>query len=178
MFQNTVDDYIFMSPTTQNIGGLRVFRHTQADARLTGAELSASVDVIESVTLRASHDFVNGRSRASGAPLPLMPPPRTIVGAHVHSSRLGWAQRASLGAEVEVNQRQTRLDAEDVPANGYTLVNLDMSVERVVRDRPLKFDIDVRNATNATYTDFLSRYKRFAYGQGVNIIFKVATTGW
>ena len=91
---------------------------------------------------------------------------------------MSWAQRASIGAELEVNQKQTRLDAYDVPANAYTLLNLDMSIERIVHARPTRFDIDVRNATNTTYTDFLSRYKRFSYGQGVNVIFKVATMGW
>jgi hypothetical protein len=46
------------------------------------------------------------------------------------------------------------------------------------RDGCPRFDIDVRNVTNTTYTDFLGRYKRFFYGQGVNVILKVATTGW
>ena len=178
VFQNSVDDYIFTTPTIDSIGGLRVFRHTQANARLTGAEFSGSVDVLPELTLRATHDFVNGVSRATDAPLPLMPPPRSRIGANLHSSALSWAQRASIGAELEVNQKQTRLDAYDVPANAYTLLNVDMSVERVFRTRPTRFDIDVRNATNTTYTDFLSRYKRFSYGQGVNVIFKVATTGW
>ena len=178
VFQNSVDDYIFTSPGIDSIGGLRVFRLTQANARLTGAEFSGSVDVLPELSLRASHDFVKGVARATDAPLPLMPPPRSRVGANLHWSALSWAQRASIGAELEVNQKQTRLDAYDVPANAYTLLNVDMSVERIFRTRPTRFDIDVRNATNTTYTDFLSRYKRFSYGQGVNVIFKVATTGW
>jgi iron complex outermembrane receptor protein len=178
VFQNAVDDYIFTTPATDSIGGLRVFRHTQANARLTGAEFSASVDVLPALAVRASHDFVNGVARATDAPLPLMPPPRSRIAAALHSSTLPWTQRASIGAEVEVNQKQVRLDAYDVPANAYTLLNLDLSIERVVHARPTRFDIDVRNATNAAYTDFLSRYRRFSYGQGVNVILKVATTGW
>ncbi len=175
VFQNTVDDYIFTAPTSQTVGGLQVCRHTQSDARLTGAEFSTSFDVVEALTLRASHDFVNGTAHATGLPLPLMPPPRTILGANLHSSRLGWAERASIGADLEINQTQTRLDVNDVPSRGYTLLNLNLGMERVVHERPLRFDVDVRNTTNATYQDFLSRYKRFAYGQGVNVIFKVST---
>ena len=178
VFQNTVDDYIFTTPTIDSIGGLRVFRHTQANARLTGAELSSVVDVLPSLSLSANHDFVNGVARATDAPLPLMPPPRTRIGANVHATGLSWAQRAAFGAELEINQKQTRLDAYDVPANGYTLLNFDLSLDRVVHARPTRFDIDVRNATNTTYTDFLSRYKRFSYGQGVNVILKIATMGW
>jgi len=33
--------------------------------------------------------------------------------------------------------------------------------------------IRVRNATDATYTDYLSRYKLFAYGQGRNVLLRV-----
>ena len=178
VFRNSVDDYIFTAPSIDSIGGLRVFRHTQVNARLAGAEFSGSVDVLPTLTLRGSHDFVNGVARATDAPLPLMPPPRSRIGATLHSNALSWAEHASIGAEVEVNQKQTRLDAYDVPANGYTLLNLDMSFERMVRARMTRFDIDVRNAANTTYTDFLSRYKRFSYGQGLNVILKVATTGW
>lgn len=178
VFRNSVDDYIFTTPTADSIGGLRVFRHTQANARLTGAELSGSFDVLPELTLRGSHDFVNGVARASDAPLPLMPPPRSRIGANLHWSALSWAERASVGAELEVNQKQTKLDTYDVPADGYSLLNLDMAVERVVRARPTRFNVEVRNATNTTYTDFLSRYKRFSYGQGVNVIIKIATTGW
>ena len=49
-------------------------------------------------------------------------------------------------------------------------------MERTVRARPIRFGVDVRNATNRSYTDFLSRYKSFTYGPGVNLIFK-ATAG-
>jgi outer membrane receptor protein involved in Fe transport len=174
VFQNSVDRFIYTAPTTQTISGLRVFRHRQTDALLTGAEFSASIDLSDPLTVRASHDFVNGSDRTTGAPLPLMPPPRTIIGANLHASQLGWARRASIGAEVEINETQTRLDPSDLPSSGYTLLNLDFSMERLVRAQPLRFDVDVRNATNTSYKDFLSRYKGFAYGQGVNMIFKVS----
>ena len=178
VFQNSVDRFIYTAPTTQTIGGLRVFRHRQTDARLTGAELSGSIDVFDPLTVRVSHDFVNGSARLTGAPLPLMPPPRTIVGATWHATQLGWAQRASIGAEVEINATQARLDPNDIPSSGYTLLNLDLAIERNVRTRPTRFDIGVRNAANTSYKDFLSRYKGFAYGPGVNVIFKASTGEW
>lgn len=159
VFQNSVDRFIHTAPTTQTISGLRVFRHRQTDARLTGAELSGSIDVFDPLTVRASHDFVNGSDRATGAPLPLMPPPCTIIGANLHTTRLAWAQRASIGAEVEINATQARLDPSDIPSKGYTLLNLDFAMERFVRTQPIRFDVDIRNATNTSYKDFLSRYK-------------------
>ena len=178
VFQNDVDNFIYTAPTATINSGLPVFRHQQTDARLKGAELAVALDVATPLTLRASYDHVEGTQRQSGAPLPLIPPPRTIVGAELHGSNLGWAQRASIGVEIENNQRQTHLDPSDVATAAYTLLNLDFRMDRMVRARPFRFDVDVRNATNTTYKDFMSRYKGFAYAPGINLIFKVSTGAW
>src|SRR5439155_12234794 len=82
-FVNSADDFIFTTPTNTTQNGLRVFRHLQSDARLTGGEASVEARVSEPLTVRASHDFVRGDDRTNGVPLPLMPPPRTIVGAEL-----------------------------------------------------------------------------------------------
>jgi hypothetical protein len=36
----------------------------------------------------------------------------------------------------------------------------------------------VRNALNTTYRDFLSRFKGFANGPGINVVFKVSAGTW
>ncbi|MEP6494917.1 MAG: TonB-dependent receptor [bacterium] len=178
VYQNNFDRFIYLAPTAQMINGLRVFRHLETEAKLTGAEVSGAVDVATPLTVRASYDFVNGTDTKAGIPLPLMPPPRTILGAELHSSHLGWAQRASIGAEVEINQMQTRLDPNDFQTAAYTLLNIDASAERLVHGRPFRFDLDVRNATNQSYRDYLSRYKEFAFGPGVNVVLKASTGLW
>jgi outer membrane receptor protein involved in Fe transport len=40
--------------------------------------------------------------------------------------------------------------------------------------RTLQFDMRVTNLANVAYTDFLSRYKSFAYGPGRNFIFRLS----
>lgn len=178
VFSNLINGFIYTTPTQQAINGLQVYRHVQADARLNGAELSAAADVAEPLTLRASYDFVNGTDRRTDTPLPLMPPPRTIVGAELHSSHLSWAETASFGVEVEHDATQTRLSPVDFPTSGYTLLNLDFSMEHTARGRPYRLDIDVRNALNTSYRDFLSRYKTFATGPGTNVIVRLSTGTW
>jgi outer membrane receptor protein involved in Fe transport len=178
VYQNQIDHFIYTSRTSQLINGLRVFRHTQTNARLTGAELSGEVAVADPLSVHASYDFVRGTDRTGDVPLELMPPPRAIVGADLHTSRLSWARRASVGASVEVNQKQTRLNPNDFATNGYTLVNLDFALERLWRSVPVRYTIDIRNATNTSYRDFLSRYKEFAVGPGVNAILKATVGAW
>lgn len=177
-FQNTIDRFIYVQPTSQTISGLQVFRHVAADARLRGAEAVIEANVAGPLALRAQHDFVRGVRRATGAPLPLMPPPRTVAGAELRRHTLGWARRFVIGVEAERVEKQTRLDPEDFATEGYTLINVDTEIERMVSGRAVRIDLDVRNATNRTYRDFLSRYKRFAPNPGINFVLRVGTELW
>jgi iron complex outermembrane recepter protein len=178
VYQNQIDHFIYTSRTTQLINGLRVFRHTQTNAQLTGAELSGEVALSDPLSVHASYDIVRGTDRTANVPLELMPPPRAIVGADLHTSSLSWARRASVGASIEVNQKQTRLNPNDFATDGYTLLNLDFALERLWRGVPVRYTLDVRNATNTSYKDFLSRYKEFAVAPGVNAILKATVGAW
>jgi outer membrane receptor protein involved in Fe transport len=178
VFRSDVDDFIYMTPTNQTQDSLQVYRHTQTDARLAGAEASLEARVSDMVTLHGSYDFVRGDDRTNGVPLPLMPPPRTILGADLAiGDRLG-VQNVSIGGDVEINATQTRLNPLDYGTSGYTLVNFDLSFEHMTRSMPAKYDVLVRNAFNTSYHDFLSRYKTFASGPGLNVILKASVGAW
>ena len=118
VFRSNIDDFIFTTPTNTTQNGLQVFRHTQADARLTGAELSLEARVTDQVVLRASHDLTNGDDLAAGVPLPLMPPQRTILGGEIDLPSAGALRSVRLGGDVEINQKQTRLNPEDLATGG------------------------------------------------------------
>jgi hypothetical protein len=92
--------------------------------------------------------------------------------------RVGSWQNVSLGSEVEINQTQTRLNPNDFATGGYTLLNLDLSTERNVGRRPVRFDLDVRNALNTSYKDYLSRFKEFASAPGISVILKASAGAW
>lgn len=179
VYRNQIDNFIYTSRTAQLINGLRVYQHTQTQARLVGAEVSGEIAVAEPLSVRASYDFTNGTDRTTDQPLELMPPPRTIIGADLHTTHLSWARRASVGASVEMDQKQTRLNPNDFPnTSAYTLLNLDFALERLFRSAPVRYTLDIRNATNKSYADFLSRYKEFAVGPGVNVILKASVGAW
>jgi iron complex outermembrane recepter protein len=177
-YQNTVDNFIFTTPTPATQSGLQVFRHEQSDARLTGMDAAVEGRVTDRLTLRASHDFVRGDERPSGTPLPLMPPPRTILGAELGLGRVGSWRDLSVGSDVEINQMQTRLNPNDFATKGYTLLNFDLSASRNWRSQPVRFDLDVRNAFNTSYRDYLSRFKTFANAPGINVVIKASAGVW
>src|SRR5438034_1008440 len=130
--------------------------------------------VARPLTLHARADAVRGTNRATGDPLPLLPPARVALGAELHRIAFGWADRTYAGAEVEVTTRQTRLNPLDIPTGGHTLLNLSAGIVRPLFGRVCHVDITVRNATNVSYRSFLSRYKEFALDPGRNVVLRIS----
>ncbi|MES2305814.1 MAG: TonB-dependent receptor [Gemmatimonadota bacterium] len=175
-YRNSIDNYIFITPTGANAGGLAVYRYRQTDARLTGGEASLEVDPIASLTVRARVDGVRTLDRTNDTPLPLTPPVRTLVGVEWHAPAFGWAGRAHLGADLIGVARQDRLGSYDLPTAGYSLLEISAGFDRAVLGRSLSMELTIHNATNTSYRDFLSRYKAFALNPGRDIVLRLATT--
>lgn len=173
-FRNDIRDFVFLAPTPAVIQGLSVFRHRQADALLSGGEISAEFRVAGSLVLRARHDFVRGTNKDLDEPLPLMAPARTAVGAD-YTIAPRWANNFFVGAEVEHVAKQGRPNPDDFVTDSYSLVNFDIGIERNFLGRATRLEIGVRNAGDVGYRNFLSRYKEFAQDPGRNIIIRVST---
>jgi outer membrane receptor protein involved in Fe transport len=173
-FRNNVKDFIYITPTSQFINNLRVFRHLHGDALLTGGEAAGEVEVAPGLLLRARHDFVHGNNEDTDEPLPLMPAPRTAGGAEYHFASSTFGD-AFISGEVENVLRQKRPNEEDVVTAGYTLLNFDFGFNHGLFGRQGRIDIGIRNAANRKYRDFMSRYKEFALEPGRNIMVKVSS---
>ena len=178
-FRNSIGRFIYITPTdsfvpTPPADSLRVYRYEQADALLTGGEASLEVELGSALTVHTRTDAVRGTNRATGQPLPLVPPGRGALGAELHGTGLGWADRAYVGAELEAVTRQTRLNPLDIPTAGYTLLHLSGGFERPLLGRMARVDLSIRNATNVSYRSFLSRYKEFALDPGRNVVIRLS----
>ena len=173
-FRNDIRNFIYLAPTPEMNQGLRVFRHRQADALLTGGEISAEIEVAPSLTISGRHDLVRGTNRETDEPLPLMAPARSAFGADFKVVPT-WANSFFTGAEVEYVVKQNRPNPADFVTDSYTLVNFDVGVEKNFLGRATRLEVGVRNAGNVRYKNFLSRYKEFALEPGRNIIIRVST---
>lgn len=183
VYRNQIDNYLYVQPTDSQVTVTReagetetlpLFRFVQtARAVLWGVDLSGEVAPLRPLTLRGRLDFVRGTNRATGEPLPLMPPLRGDLEAELHTVGSGPLGRARVTARLQLVARQTRLGPFDTPTDGYALLDLSAGLERELGGRRVSFGVRVLNATNARYTDFLSRYKSFAFGQGRNVVVRV-----
>lgn len=175
-FRNAINDFIYIIPTDETVGDLRVYRYDQADAILLGGEATAEVAAQEHLNVRGRFDYVRGSKDESGhPPLPLMPPARTALEVEWHADHLGWADKAHLGVEGEWVATQHRRTEFDFPTVGYGLVNVDSGLEHALLGRAFTFDLGVQNLLNKRYKNYLSRYKEFALDPGVNVLFRVST---
>jgi len=173
-FRNAINDYVYLTPTNTAQGGLRVYRHLQADALLTGGEGAIQVAATPQLLLKGRYDLVRGTNRELDEPLPLMAPQRGSAGAEYHFAN-SWAGNAFIGGEVEHTMKQGRPNPQDVVTNGYTLINLDLGFQQRLFGRGTRIDLGLRNIANTSYRDFLSRYKEFALNPGRNIILRIST---
>lgn len=174
-FRNAINNYVYLTPTNTTQGGLRVYRHLQADALLTGGEGAIQIAATPDLLLRGRYDLVRGTNRDLDQPLPLMPPQRGSAGAEYHFTST-WAGRAFISGEVEHTMKQDHPNSQDVVTDGYTLINFDLGIEQRLFGRATRIDLGLRNIANTTYRDFLSRYKEFALDPGRNIILRISTT--
>ena len=181
VYHNSVDNYLYVAPTGDSVAvpndegccdTLPVNKYQQTShATLRGLDFSVDWAAMPQWTVRGRYDQVMGTNDATGNPLNLMPPPRVDLSVEWHTVE-GTPVYASLGTHIVA--KQTRLGPFDTPTNAYTLFEAGAGVGWAAWGRTMQFDLRVTNLANVAYTDFLSRYKTFAYGPGRNFIFRLS----
>jgi iron complex outermembrane receptor protein len=169
-FRNRIADYIYIAPTGGTQDSLPVYRYQQTDAVLWGGEASLEVQAGQHLAFRARMDFVHGERESDRQPLPQIPPFRSKLGAQWRTAGF------DAGLDVDLVARQTRLSPLDLSTAGYGLLDFYAGVEPHLGARPVRVQLQVRNALDTRYRDFLSRYKAFALNPGRNIVLRLATT--
>jgi iron complex outermembrane receptor protein len=167
VFANRIDGYIYPDPTDEvdEESGLQVYRIVQGNATLRGVEASIEWHATSALHLRSSVDYTWGHNRSTDQPLAFIAPLRWQGTARIEAGRLGALDVPWLEAGVEVNATQRRLDAEDVPTDGYSLVHLGLGTAVA----GIEFSVQVQNLFDTTYRGFLSRYKRYADEMGRSV---------
>jgi len=166
VFRNKISRFIFIQPT----GGtfvdpdtgdtLPIFAYTQADATLTGGELSVEAMVTDWLVLNAGYDVVRGKNDQTDNDLPLIPADRFRGGVKLQCRRLGSIfERPYIAAGAKVYKEQDRVDPNETVTPGYTLWDMSAGTEIKVADSHLNLDIGVENLGDKEYFDHLSRNK-------------------
>jgi iron complex outermembrane receptor protein len=183
-YRNQIDNFLYVQPTDSEVvvtleegdqESLPLYRFAQTNrAVLLGVEAAVEILVLAPLTVRGRFDAVRGANAATGEPLPLIPPMRGDLELEIQTMRLGPLGRSYVTVGTEWSAKQNRLGPFDTPTDGWVLLDLGVGFEHPIGARGASFRLRVRNAANARYTDFLSRYKLFAYGEGRNVLARLA----
>lgn len=195
IFNNEISHYIYLTQLQDASGnpitlvpGNKTFKYEQAAARLYGAEAMVNIHpavwrgvhwLNQLLLTYGNNTLAEYKNKGvNGQYLPLIPPPRVV-------SSLDWdlpysskfLQGLNLKTEYEYTAPQNRylaLDNTELPARGYTLVNLGCSVtinyakerfakEGFVKERALQVLLQVNNVLDVAYQSNLSRLRYFEY---------------
>lgn len=143
LFANRFDDYVFERFTGEEEDGLPVIQFAQEDAEFVGAEVEALVELFETdaghLDLKLSADTVRAELSDSGEPLPRIPARRYGLGFSYHRERF----RAY--AEAQRVEDQDRVSENEMPTEGYTLVNAGASYRFFAGDQVFDVVLTGRN---------------------------------
>lgn len=168
-FVNTIDNYIHYRRTAGVRDALPVYQATGADARLTGMEADATVEVIRHVILNGSVSWVRGELTEDEQPLPMMPPLRGQVTARYERPAY------FVGVTVRAAAEQDRIAEFETTTPGYTVLDADAGYRWEWGGRLHSITVSAGNVTDAVVYDHLSRVKDIlpAPGAGVSAVYRM-----
>ncbi len=174
VFANRFDGFIFEQATAEEQDGLQVFRFTQRDAELRGAELDGIVQLFHGdphhLDLEVGADFVRAELRDTGDPLPRIPAERYRLGLHYRNERLT--------ARIDGQRvgRQDRVSALETPTEGYTTLDASLGY-RFFAPRAV-FDVILKgtNLTDEEARNHVSFLKDLVPMPGRDVSLAVRTT--
>lgn len=152
VFATDYSDYIYEQATGAEEDGLPVFKFTAADAVFKGFEFEAGAKVWTvndfDILLDGSVEYVDANLGSDGSALPRIPPLGVGLGIVVENDI--WRLRA----ELEHAAKQDDIAPNELPTDGYSLVNLQTSYK--VNDK-----ITVRGSINNIFDQDARQHTSF-----------------
>ena len=181
-FRNSIEDFIFRSPISEEdfearFGGLEPGEEAEfpfvefsaADSVLQGFEAHTDVTLSGGLGLELGLDYVRGELRASGEPLPRIPPLRFRGGLHYRRNAFEG------GGEVVAVSKQNRVFGEETPTGGYTLLKLFASYSFGSARATSTITARLDNVTDELYRNHLSFIKDYVpeIGRNFKLVYSV-----
>jgi iron complex outermembrane receptor protein len=173
------NNYIYQQPEFPGVLTIRgyfpLFVYQQTDASLSGVDLAATYQFSHHFSLRTKYSMVRATSRATGSPLPFIPPDRLENTWRYHAHHwLGLDNLYISLGNVYVAKQWRLLPNSDYapPPDAYMLFDAEAGFS-VPRVKSLDIGIAVTNLLNTRYRDYLNRFRYYTDEVGRNISFRI-----
>ena len=172
VFSQRFSDFIFERPTGEVREELPVFQFAQSDARFSGAEAHADIELFHTephhVDLELSADYVRGTLEGGDA-LPRISPLRAGIGLHYRGPRL-WSL-----VELREVFDQDRVAELEEETEGYTFLNAAIGYRFFLRMTVHELTLRGTNLTDQLARSHTSPLKELAPlpGRDISLAYKV-----
>jgi iron complex outermembrane recepter protein len=181
-FVNRIQNFVYTVPSNQIDpgSGFEIYNVTQGDAVLSGFEAQVEYHPTAVVHLQGTADYVHGQNTDIAQPLPSIPPLRATYEVRFEGRALGQLSSPYFSVGGESNARQDRLNPEEAAffassldgvgyhPSAYTLVNAGAGFSLSAGSgNTVRIDLELRNALDTTWADFLSHLKTNAPNPGM-----------
>jgi len=171
-FYNQINDYIFISPTTDTTStGVGIYRFSQTNATLYGGEAGIHFHPksLPWLHIEGTYSSVIGKQE-NGNYLPFIPAQKFRYEIRAEREKIGFLKKPSIKFFALTALKQDNPSPYETTTNGYTLVNFSINTDFHVSRQILNFGISVNNIFDTQYFDHLSTLQPLNYyNQGRNI---------
>lgn len=176
-FYNTVNDYIFISPTNEVIDEAQVYDYLQDNAKLYGGEFGFHLHPhpMDWLHFESSFETVTGKL-SSDAYLPLIPANslRNTLRVELPDGKVRKLSTAFITLENTFDQKN--ISNFETNSGGYALLSAGIESSFKLQKALFTLGLNGTNLTNKKYVSHLSRFKPegiFNTGRSVNVNLKV-----
>jgi len=159
-FYNTIQDYIFITPTGAMIDNSIVFNYVQDNANLYGGEFGVHIHPhpLDWLHFESSFESVTGELN-DHSNLPLIPANTIRNTFRIEFNDGKLLKDIYSFISLENTLRQNNVSAFETPTKGYNLLSLGSGSTIDIHNFKLKLGVNVTNLTNESYISHLSRLK-------------------
>lgn len=159
-FYNHVNNYIYTSPTGNNIDGNEVFDYIQNNAKLYGGEIGLHFHPhpLDWLHYETSFETVIGKKQ-NGDYLPLIPANNWNNTIRTEFNIKNWLEDGFVSLNISSTFNQNNVSGFETKSNGYTLVNLGFGGKIKLGKTTFNINLNGNNLFDKTYISHLSRLK-------------------
>ncbi len=181
-YLNYINGYIFLEPTggfeTSLRGTFPVFNYTQSNALFTGADLFGTFDIHQSLSWRLKGSFLRAKDLSDNSFLPMIPTDRidnSLTWKIKHSSENAHAPFIELQHIYVSKQRRHNPNSDfSPPPPAYQLFNVSAGTHFRIKEQYLGVNASIFNLLNASYKDYLNRFRYYAHENGRNFVIRLS----
>lgn len=157
-FYNNVDNYIFLSPTTDTTpDGDLIYMYRQTHSMLYGGEALFHFHPrpVNWLHLKSSYSYVIGKQE-SGEHLPFIPAQRLKFEIRATKKEFRSFKNIYVMGGIEIVMAQNQPSMFEQPSPGYSLVGIGLGTDIKFNGQVVKFNFNISNLLDAAYIDHLS----------------------